>query len=213
MTATVASFETQREKLEQAHEWLHQNGNNVLGIEQTIGTNDAGEEEYAAPMMTVRRRPRRKEDGPLEVICGWIIEHQIGMIRLPPFAVPEPRTDVEIGLSVNLLILLSLTHLCFPRARRHARKFFELSYYNPSSGEYRAGWNDAWMVSFWVVVFTGLRAAVMEYLLIPLAKKGGAKGAREQTRFAEQAWLWIYATTFWSLGVVSLHHVQRAFLF
>lgn len=59
------------------------------------------------------------------------------------------------------------------------------------------------MVSFWIVVFTGLRAAVMEYMLIPLAKKGGAKGQREQTRFAEQAWLWIYATTFWSLGLVS----------
>ena len=84
-------------------------------------------------------------------------------------------------------MLLSLTHMCFPRARRHARKFFELSYYNPDSGAYRAGWNDAWMVFFWIVVFTGLRAAVMEYILTPLAKKGGVKTERDQTRFAEQA--------------------------
>lgn len=99
-------------------------------------------------------------------------------------------------------MLLSLTHMCFPRARRHARKFFELSYYNPDSGAYRAGWNDAWMVFFWIVVFTGLRAAVMEYVLTPLARKGGVKTQRDQIRFAEQAWLWIYATSAWTLGLV-----------
>lgn len=101
-------------------------------------------------------------------------------------------------------MLLFLTHLCFPRARRHTRKFFELSYYNPDSGEYRAGWNDAWMVSYWIVVFTGLRAAVMDYILTPLAKKGGVKTARDLTRFAEQAWLLIYYSVFWTLGMVRL---------
>lgn len=99
-------------------------------------------------------------------------------------------------------MLLCLTHLCFPRARRHTRKFFELSYYNPDSGEYCAGWNDAWMVFYWIVVFTGLRAAVMDYLLTPFAKKAGAKTERDQTRFAEQAWLLIYYSVFWTLGMV-----------
>jgi acyl-CoA-dependent ceramide synthase len=106
------------------------------------------------------------------------------------------------GLSLNLLILLFLTHLCFPLARRHTRKFFALSYYNPDSGEYCAGWDDAWMVSFWIVVFTGLRAAVMDYILMPLAKKGGVKTARDQTRFAEQAWLLVFYSVFWPLGMV-----------
>jgi hypothetical protein len=106
------------------------------------------------------------------------------------------------GLAVNLLMLLCLTHLCFPRARRHTRKFFELSYYNSESGEYCAGWNDAWMVSYWIVVFTGLRAAVLDYLLLPMAKKGGVKTKRDQTRFAEQAWLLVYYTVFWPLGMV-----------
>jgi hypothetical protein len=45
------------------------------------------------------------------------------------------------------------------------------------------------MVFYWIVVFTGLRAAVMDYLLTPFAKKAGAKTERDQTRFAEQAWL------------------------
>lgn len=100
-------------------------------------------------------------------------------------------------------MLLTLTHMCFPRARRHTRKFFELSYYNTESGEYCAGWNDAWMVSFWIVVFTGLRAAVMDYILMPFAKEGGVRTERDQTRFAEQAWLLIYYVFFWPLGMVS----------
>lgn len=110
-------------------------------------------------------------------------------------------------------MLLFLTHLCFPRARRHTRKFFELSYYNSDSGEYCAGWNDAWMVLYWIVVFTGLRAAVMDYLLMPMAKKGGIATAKNQTRFAEQAWLLIYVSVFWSLGIVSaLQPIQSLFL-
>ena len=93
--------------------------------------------------------------------------------------------------------------MCFPRARRHTRKFFELSYYNPESGEYCAGWNDAWLVFYWIVIFTGLRAAFMDYVLRPLARKGGVKNARDETRFAEQAWLMIYYSVFWTLGMVS----------
>jgi acyl-CoA-dependent ceramide synthase len=58
------------------------------------------------------------------------------------------------------------------------------------------------MVSFWIVVFTGLRAAVMDYVLIPLAKRGGVKTERDQTRFTEQAWLLIYYSVFWPLGMV-----------
>ncbi|KAH6718484.1 TLC domain-containing protein [Leptodontidium sp. MPI-SDFR-AT-0119] len=181
MSGTPAAIKIQNEKLEAAQEWLHQNGDNVGGIEFTPAVGDA-EDGYTAHTMTVRRKAKKNEDGPLEIICGWIFQHQI-------------------GLSVNLLMLLSLTHMCFPRARRHARKFFELSYYNADSGAYRAGWNDAWMVFFWIVVFTGLRAAVMEYILTPLAKKGGVKTQRDQTRFAEQAWLWIYATSAWTLGL------------
>jgi acyl-CoA-dependent ceramide synthase len=113
------------------------------------------------------------------------------------------------GLSVNLLMLLCLTHLCFPRARRHTRKFFELSYYNPESGEYCAGWNDAWMVFYWIVVFTGLRAAVMDYVLTPFAKNAGAKTERDQTRFAEQAWLLIYYSVFWTLGMVRRNSLDK----
>jgi acyl-CoA-dependent ceramide synthase len=59
------------------------------------------------------------------------------------------------------------------------------------------------MVFYWVVIFTGLRAAAIDYVLIPLAKMGGARTTRTQTRFAEQAWLLVYYSVFWTLGMVS----------
>jgi acyl-CoA-dependent ceramide synthase len=104
------------------------------------------------------------------------------------------------GLSINLLTLLLLTHLCFPTVRTQTRKFFALSYYNPASGNYSLGLDDAYLVSCWVVIFTGLRAAVMDYILIPLAK---GVNERNKIRFSEQAWLLVYYSVFWTLGMVS----------
>lgn len=60
------------------------------------------------------------------------------------------------------------------------------------------------MVVFWLVVFTGLRAVVMDYVLTPLAYLLGLKNQKDKTRFAEQAWVLIYDSTFWSLGMVCI---------
>jgi acyl-CoA-dependent ceramide synthase len=83
MSGTPASIKTQHQKPEQAREWLHQNGKTVGGIGQKIGMNNDGGEEYAAHMMTGRRSTKRREVGPLEIICGWIVEHQIGIVFCP----------------------------------------------------------------------------------------------------------------------------------
>lgn len=91
MNGTAATSEIQNDKLDAAHEWLHQNGNNVTGIEQKLEPGNAGEKEYAAPIMTVRRKVKRKEDGPLEIICGWIVEHQIGRLFCPNFQEENQR--------------------------------------------------------------------------------------------------------------------------
>jgi len=65
------------------------------------------------------------------------------------------------------------------------------------------GWDDIFMVFYWITVFTGLRAAVMDYLLVPLAQRAGIGKKKEKVRFAEQAWIFIYYGAFWSLGMVS----------
>jgi acyl-CoA-dependent ceramide synthase len=44
----------------------------------------------------------------------------------------------------------------------------------------------------------------MEYILSPLANHWGIPRKKEATRFAEQAWLWIYALTVWPIGFVSI---------
>lgn len=95
-----------------------------------------------------------------------------------------------------------MTHACFPRARRHTRKFFLLSYYNQDSGRYALGWDDANMVVYWIILFTGLRAAVLDYVLVPLAQLAGIDKKKGRARFAEQAWILIYDTVFWCMGMV-----------
>jgi very-long-chain ceramide synthase len=60
-----------------------------------------------------------------------------------------------------------------------------------------------YLVSFWVVIFTGLRTVVMDYLLTPFAKWGGIRSKKGQTRFVEQGWSLLYYCVFWTLGMVS----------
>ncbi|KAI5467842.1 putative longevity-assurance protein [Mariannaea sp. PMI_226] len=119
-------------------------------------------------------------------------------------SVLDRRTDREtflVGLSFNLLALLFLAHHFIPRARTHTTKFFHLSYPNSKTGKYGVGFDDVYFLIFGIVVFTGLRAATMEYLLAPLGKLQGITKRKALTRFSEQAWLAILYTAFWPLGM------------
>ena len=153
-----------------------------------------------------KRKGKRKYDSLLAVFCQWVVDHQIGLWKPAVSACAHSHTS--LGLAVNLLMLLALTHLCFPRARRHTRKFFQLSYHNASSGKYTIGWDDLPLVFYWIVVFTGLRAAVMDYILEPLAHLAGIDKKKEKVRFAEQAWIFIYYTASWCLGMVGFQEVM-----
>ena len=97
-----------------------------------------------------------------------------------------------------------MTHIFFPRARRRTSKFFRLSYRDPDNGQYGCGADDLAYVTFWMVVLTGLRVAIMEYVLDPLARIAGIRSKKGKTRFKEQAWLIMYCTFSWSLGMVCL---------
>lgn len=68
----------QNAQIEAAQEWLHDNGNNVSGIEQKLGLGGDDPERFQAPTMTITRKTRNKDDGPLEIVCRWIVENQIG---------------------------------------------------------------------------------------------------------------------------------------
>jgi hypothetical protein len=158
----------------------------------------------------VRRKKQMQELSPFAAICAWVVENQIGTIAepLPSFfhssipssaLVPDNRL---LGLSVNLLLLLALTHASIPRARVHTRKFFKMSYYHAEAQNYTQGWEDAYFVLFWIIVITGARVAVMDYMLKPIARFGGIRSKKTETRFAEQGWLVVYYSLFWTLGMV-----------
>jgi acyl-CoA-dependent ceramide synthase len=97
-----------------------------------------------------------------------------------------------------------LTHVCFPSLRSSTIQYFTLSYYDAQSGLYNPGWQDLKFVSLCIIVFTALRAAAMDYALVPMARKCGIHKKKATIRFAEQAWLVLYYATFWSLGTVRI---------
>lgn len=161
------------------------NGNGAL--RRTL-PEDAQEQKLAVAPRRRKPQPKTPEDeGLMATLCTLICNHQI-------------------GISVNLISLLLLTHICFPRARSRTTKFFHMSYYNADSNMYGCGTDDLPFVIFWTVVFTGLRVAVMDYLLDPLARLGGIRTKKGLDRFKEQAWLIVYYTGSWSLGMYIMYH-------
>ena len=62
--------------------------------------------------------------------------------------------------------------------------------------------DDTYLIAYCVILFTGLRAWCMEYVLAPLAKRIGIAKRKDLTRFSEQGWSFIYYVVFWSLGMV-----------
>ncbi|EEU40431.1 uncharacterized protein NECHADRAFT_32956 [Fusarium vanettenii 77-13-4] len=128
------------------------------------------------------RRLKRKEESTWKHLARWFVENQI-------------------GLSFNLLALIFLAQTFIPKAREHTYKFFNLSYYNPKSGQYRIGFDDAYFIAFCIILFTGLRAGIMEHVLAPIGRFQGITNRKSLTRFSEQAWLMVYYTVFWPWGV------------
>ena len=106
------------------------------------------------------------------------------------------------AISSTLISLLVLVHNAFPPVRHYTRKFFQLSYYKPQFNMYGQGWDDLFLVVYWIVVFTAVRATVMDYVFKPFAQWAGVKTKKGRVRFAEQAWLFVYPSVSWSLGMV-----------
>ncbi|EXJ81157.1 hypothetical protein A1O3_07447 [Capronia epimyces CBS 606.96] len=144
--------------------------------------NDAPSQKTAWP----RWHKRGKEKSSLALAGTWAVDHQI-------------------GLSLNFISMLFFVHIFFPSARHHTQKYFRVSYYNPVTGMYALGWDDIFFVFYWIVVFSGLRCAVMDYLLTPLASSLGIKKKKPKVRFAEQAWIILYYSISWSVGMYTMY--------
>ncbi|EPE08032.1 longevity-assurance protein [Ophiostoma piceae UAMH 11346] len=127
------------------------------------------------------RRLKRKQTTPMKQFTRWLVENQT-------------------GLAANLFALLFLAHSLFPRLRQHTVKFFTLAYLNEETGKHNIGKDDAYLVLFLVVLFSGLRASTMDYILSPFARSQGLYKKKPITRFSEQAWLVIVYMFFYPFG-------------
>ncbi|ETS01909.1 longevity assurance proteins LAG1/LAC1 [Trichoderma reesei RUT C-30] len=120
---------------------------------------------------------------------------------MPCRSVKQLLVDFQSPIAFNLVALLFLTHLMMPRSRVYTSPYFKLSHYNPDTGLYAIGRFDFHFVLFFIVFFTGIRHAVMAFVLSPLAKRCGIEKRRDRERFAEQTWNIIHYSFFWPFGI------------
>lgn len=114
----------------------------------------------------------------LTTTTGKRLERPEGLLEVLRKAV----VDHQLGLSINMLALPALTYTMFPSLRRTTSAFFTLSYPTEHSGMYGQGSRDLYLVAFFVVLFTALRAATMDYALIPLAETCGVTKSKAKIR-------------------------------
>lgn len=100
-----------------------------------------------------------------------------GMLR-------KAMVDHQLGVSLNLILLVALTYLLFPSLRERVGAFFTLQYATGKTGEFSLGPRDMYLVVGYVVLFTGVRAACMDYALLPLAGVLGIKQKKAKVRYA-----------------------------
>ncbi|GKU09619.1 unnamed protein product [Fusarium langsethiae] len=104
-----------------------------------------------------------------------------------------------MGICLALLAPLLLAQ-CNTVTHTFTGKFISLSYLNPETGEYGVGLSDNYLVAVLIVLLTGLRDGTMRFILGPIASVWGLSKDKSM-RFKEQAWLFIYYSTCWSVGM------------
>jgi acyl-CoA-dependent ceramide synthase len=68
-------------EIEADPEVSYQNWKSINSTERKI--NEASSDAFPPRTLIIKRKAKRKDDGPLEIVCGFIVEHQIGTMRTP----------------------------------------------------------------------------------------------------------------------------------
>lgn len=134
------------------------------------------------PQIRKRRKQNQGDESIAEALRKLLVRHQL-------------------GLSLNLILLLILTHVLFPSLRSYTTAFFTVSYSTETSGLYAQGPRDLYLVASFVVFFFAARASLLEYVFLPLAATCGIKKRKGRVRFAEQAYVLLYYGFYWAWGV------------
>ncbi|KAK5111720.1 hypothetical protein LTR85_011765 [Meristemomyces frigidus] len=135
-----------------------------------------------------RRRIVEKQESLGTMLRRGIVEHQL-------------------GLSVNLILLVSLSYVLFPALRTRMSAFFWLSYRSSRKpGFYDVGERDIYLMASFIVFFTALRAFLLDYVLMPVAGWAGIDKRKGRIRFAEQSYMMIYYLIYWTWGLLLFIH-------
>lgn len=117
----------------------------------------------------------------------------------------EWLVDNQIGITLTIFATIMAVHNLYPSLRAYTTPFFQMSYYQPSTGRYRQGWDDVYLVISSIIGFTAARAIAIDWIFCPMAKRNGLK-KKAALRFAEQAWMVVYYGIFWTLGMYLWSH-------
>jgi len=66
------------EEPEAPQNWVVQEGSKAADVEDNV--HDNCDVVYPPQTTIMQHKARKKEEGPLALMCEWIVEHQIGMI-------------------------------------------------------------------------------------------------------------------------------------
>jgi acyl-CoA-dependent ceramide synthase len=75
-----ATAEVQNEKIgTEALDSLHRDSDNFNCPEQKHNGDSSA--RFTPHTMIRKKKAKRKDEGPLEIVCGWIVEHQLGILH------------------------------------------------------------------------------------------------------------------------------------
>ena len=120
-----------------------------------------------------RRKSKSKKKGDGQSVAGML---RRGIV------------DHQLGLSLNAMLLVAMSWCLFPSIRDKLQASFTLSYQARRSGTESNAWygqgpRDLWLVASLVVVFTGVRAFMLDYVLLSLAGLLGIKKKKGRVRY------------------------------
>ncbi|KAG9067953.1 sphingosine N-acyltransferase lag1 [Linnemannia hyalina] len=73
------------------------------------------------------------------------------------------------------------------------------------TARFTKGWDDLYLVGFWIIAFTYIRIAIMKSFLNPFGKKLGIRGSKLE-RFEEQGYIVFFYIISWSCGVALMYN-------
>lgn len=112
----------------------------------------------------------------------------------------------QIPFSRNLLILLYILHFTNPSTKHITDKFLHLQHHTGQDDQgnevYDIGFDDIYLVAYWVVMFTFLRSFLMKWVWGPFGRYVLKMGKKAEIRFTEQSWTFHCCTTSFICGMV-----------